>query len=334
MIGFFSSDARDLYEADVFRALALPNDFVLHFRYRSKYVDDDISYNLMDIIGEQGAIFYSIGNKLDADERDRITENISIRKVFVKDVYKDANTNLIHFYLGLGDFDDLEIHNAVGNDKLPPKRFVSNIQLHGGPNKSWIKRIEKIEDNFPSTLFFNISHMKESGDNVEPKYSASQKKSYYELYDEKEYTLDVSFYDVRCGTSYFRVSTTGEVLSSNIPEESTLGAIKDYKVYTLSTRSINARKSNVNVKFSSEYRDDDIEGTYDVDLPITVLRQKNKPVWFALFTVLFFLGLAIGQLAIKIADAELGWPSLLLLAGSLLAIGLGSAFLYMFFNKK
>ena len=37
-IALFSSDARDLYKADVFRALALPAGYVLHFRYPQKYV--------------------------------------------------------------------------------------------------------------------------------------------------------------------------------------------------------------------------------------------------------------------------------------------------------
>ncbi len=37
-IVFFSLDARDLYKADVYRALALPTGYALQFRYQRKYI--------------------------------------------------------------------------------------------------------------------------------------------------------------------------------------------------------------------------------------------------------------------------------------------------------
>ena len=42
----FSSDARDLYKEDVFKAICLPKGYVIHFRYAKEYVDDNLLKNL------------------------------------------------------------------------------------------------------------------------------------------------------------------------------------------------------------------------------------------------------------------------------------------------
>jgi len=336
MIGFFSSDARDLYKEDIYRALALPEDFVLHFRYRTKYVDSDISYSPSGIVGSEGIIFHSMGNLLDTREQDKEIKNVSIRSVSVKDVHKDPNTKLIHFYLQLKKFVDVKIHEDERSDKLPPERFVSDVQVTEGPNSSWIERIQEIEGSFSDTLFFNLNRLsKENGTVVTPEYSSSQKKSLYRLQDEREYTLDFSFYDVREGSSRLYFQTAGDALSVDIPEESTLGALKDYRVHTLTTRSLNTQKRVARMKFGAEYETDHQSETFDVDLPVTVVRQKSKPAWFAFFTVLTFLGLAMGQLATKKAtEVELGWINLIILMMALVTFGAGSASLYRFFNKK
>ena len=55
----FSSDSRELYKADIYRALALPNDHVIHFRYKRKYVDDNLFEDLNSLRNKEVIIFFN-----------------------------------------------------------------------------------------------------------------------------------------------------------------------------------------------------------------------------------------------------------------------------------
>ena len=55
----FSSDSRPLYIADIYRVLALPEDYIVRFRYKKKYVGDAILNDPQSVVGADVAVFFS-----------------------------------------------------------------------------------------------------------------------------------------------------------------------------------------------------------------------------------------------------------------------------------
>src|SRR4051812_13478743 len=95
---FISSSSRELYKEDVYRALCLPEDYVLHFRYQRKYVDPLIlsTLGLFKSAPKNTAdIIFSSGNDLDVPEHERVIENIAVRQVEIVDIRSNDETDLV-----------------------------------------------------------------------------------------------------------------------------------------------------------------------------------------------------------------------------------------------
>src|SRR5205809_928325 len=91
-IAFFSSDAHDLYKADVFRVLALPKNHTIQFRYKRKYIDGELLSNLDQLKGKEGCVFLVTGNTTsEVPSAERNLEIFSIRKVKILDYYNDID---------------------------------------------------------------------------------------------------------------------------------------------------------------------------------------------------------------------------------------------------
>ena len=71
MICAFSSDSRDLYKADIYRVLSLPKDYLIHFRYKTKYVDDILLHDINKLTGRDVVIFLTTGNTKYSDKLKR-----------------------------------------------------------------------------------------------------------------------------------------------------------------------------------------------------------------------------------------------------------------------
>jgi hypothetical protein len=104
-VAFYSSDARDLYKADVYRALALPKGYVLQFRYLKKYIHPDLLANLSNLRGQAGLIFFVSGNNPpvpptgagNGQGRQPALGIHPIRHVTIRDIKIDDNTESILF---------------------------------------------------------------------------------------------------------------------------------------------------------------------------------------------------------------------------------------------
>ena len=103
-ICFFSSDSRPLYKKDVFRVMALPNGYTIHFRYRFTHLGLDLD-KIDDLKAQKCVIFFSCGNDL-KNPKPRI--NYSLREAIIEDIKKNDDTGLVHFYLKLQDFKEFE----------------------------------------------------------------------------------------------------------------------------------------------------------------------------------------------------------------------------------
>jgi hypothetical protein len=335
-IAFFSSDARDLYKADVFRVLALPKNHIIQFRYKKKYIDSELLADLDQLKGKEGCVFLVTGNTNPVDvNTERILNLFSIRKVKILDYYNDIDkTQQVYFYLELLDFCDYQIHKDTSKGKQPSGDiFVSNLVVEGGPNNSWINRIETIKASFPSHLFFNIDSIKKDGNVITPNYSRSDHSSSFDLEDESQYQIDMSFYDLGEGTSILSKEIDLTVLSSNIPNNFRVNAPLDIRTFTFQTKSLIKQQEVTSLRFGQSDKLD----VYHVDLQLNIERGFWKPFQFGLLTCLAALGIIGTQLVGKKTDELqmlLSFWNVGIAIISLIAIGAASAFLFQFFNKK
>ncbi len=135
-IALFSSDARELYKADVYRALSLPTGYVLHFRYPTQYVQHEILTDLASLVNKEGVIFYVSGNNPAIPREQRQISLYSIRSVVIRDVVLDQNIGSIHLYLEMKDFIDAKPHSATNKDIIPPICSCPKSPLNLAPTRS------------------------------------------------------------------------------------------------------------------------------------------------------------------------------------------------------
>jgi len=148
IIALFSSDARELYKVDVYRAAALPAGYILHFRYQRKYIQPELLSRIGSLRGARGIVFFVSGNDLSKPSDEQTLAFHSLRTVIVRDVDEDLTINTFHFYLELADFVDSTIHAGTAASLLPPKAFVSEITVDEGPNKQWLDRVTQLSPKF------------------------------------------------------------------------------------------------------------------------------------------------------------------------------------------
>src|SRR6266480_3485491 len=121
---FFSSDASDLYKADIFRVLALPDGYTIQFRYERQYVLEEFREKPEQLKSRQAVIFFLAGNDLSKLPAERKLRPYPIRSCKVKDAFLDKNTDKVILILELSDFVNCVIDPVTDMDKLPPNVFV------------------------------------------------------------------------------------------------------------------------------------------------------------------------------------------------------------------
>jgi hypothetical protein len=210
-IALFSSDARELYKADVYRALALPAGYVLQFRYPHQYVQSDILTNLASVINQDGVIFFVSGNDTSIPEAQRQLQFYSIRSVVIRDVVVDQHIDSIHFYLEMKDFIDAKVHDTTEKAIQPPTMFVSKVFIDLEANNKWGKRVDAVKNHFPDLPFFLVQTLRQGAKPLAPVYSVPNKSSSYNLEDESDYQVDIEFYDPS-------LSATGISVENGSPE--------------------------------------------------------------------------------------------------------------------
>lgn len=183
----YSSNSRDIYKADIYRALSLPNGYIMHFRYKGKYVqdsilkDENLEKNVLIIFTESSSLSKS-------------TNNVAIRFASVtKTEYSEA-TEVFHLYMKLEDFCDIETH-AIPYDKKPPSHYLCEIDedsLKPLTSKSnWKNRIDALNGSFSPRIYFHLESITQSNKLISPKSHITQKNSYYELKYGSEYFINL-----------------------------------------------------------------------------------------------------------------------------------------------
>ncbi len=281
---FFSSDRRDLYREDIYRAICLPNGYVIHFRYQRKYVDNALLTDTAKIKGLDGTIFFTIGNKLDGGETATQLKNVSIRNVTVEQYLESQETDLVHFYLKLKDFSNLKVDSNNATEKLPPFKFVSQLDVSNISNnglRAWWETVDAVKSSFPQQNFVSLALEKDDA-RVEPEFDAATRESYYHLNSETSYVLDLAYY--RCDDDKDRLAiVTGDGLSTDTSGKERLGNVRDNRRFGLRTKEVTSteQKSYVEVNPSLPEKNGGQE-PFNILLRFRIERSMGRSVVFGL----------------------------------------------------
>jgi len=339
-IALFSSDARDLYKADVFRALALPAGYILHFRYPQQYVQPELLINLASVVNQQGVIFYVSGNDTSIAPDKRQLTTYSIRSVVIRDVVIDPNIGSIHFYLEMGDFTDATPHAATDKAILPPTLFVSKISVDFGPNNKWINRVDAVKAHFADIPFFLLESVRQGSTRLSPTYSEPDKSSSYHLDDESDYQVHIITYDPTMGATGLTVENGSADVTLSIPTGHRIGAQSDAQPYKLQTHSLPRQKVSsysrfLGVNYAVTAAPAPGRPDYRVMLEWTIKKKWTKVWQFGLLSVLAAVGLGLAKFATDDLSTFKGsYANVLFALGAAACIGLAASLLYVAFNKR
>ena len=171
----FSSTARPIYKEDIYNALANPNNFIMHFRYRKDWVVDHI-WNATDLQNKEVLICAAIRNKT-------LYDFYPIRKGTIIKTEKDGTMFHVYFkllpdwvdYTGINDEYNLFIRSMgdsprIINDKFSGKFIFTNlmgeIKFSTGP-EVWEGIIKKIstDEEFKRGVFYKLTKVIEIPNN-------------------------------------------------------------------------------------------------------------------------------------------------------------------------
>lgn len=339
-IALFSSDARELYKADVYRALALPTGYVLHFRYPQQYVQPEILANLYSVVNKEGVIFYVSGNDTAIAPEQRKLTLYSIRSVVIRDIVLDQNIGAVHFYLEMKDFTDATPHPATSKEITPPTLFVSKISVDHGPNNKWINRVDAVKAHFSDLPFFLVDAVQQGTKRLSPTYSEPDKSSSYHLDDESDYQINIVTYDPTSGGTGLSVENGSTDVSLSIQPGHRIGAQSDAQPYKLQTHSIPRQKVStysrlLAVNYSATDAPAPGRPDYRVMLEWTVKKKWTRAWQFGVLSALAALGLGLAKLATDdLAKVNVTLANGLLAIGAAISIGLAAGLFYVAFNKK
>jgi len=336
VIAFFSSDYRELYKGDIYRVLSLPENYVIEFRYQTRYISDKVLNDLDKLIEKKGIIFFVSGNDPAIEKEKRKLSFYSIREVSVVKISRDYKLQTINFYLKLGSFSDERYHPDTDVNHLPTYKNVSYITTQDMPKKDWIEKVYELESDFKDQLFFNIDKIREGNKTITPKFSDINKSSYYKLKDESSYQIDLSCYDPKAqkvshSLSVISVKSNSDFLSLHSSNGMNVDAIRKSLTIQVKTSAIERTSTFALTEFQED------GGNYSVFLSWKVSKSRSKPFIFGLFSLFILIAItAIGVIIKEPSNLSIAYIKtnyvIFLIITALGIIGAGG--LYYFFNKK
>ena len=316
----FSSDAKPLYLADIYRALALPAGAIIHFRYKEKYVGDDILKNLKGLVGQPVIIFLTENNKEDTSIPHK---HISIRHAEVSYAEIAVDTSLFHVYLKLGCFCEKELPSNIPRVN---KFFDYRDDLVEGNRDRWHHRVAAVKNSFPDVPLFYVKRLTRNSRAVPLKYE-DQKGYYIPLEQGKEYQVDYSISASAQGHQVITVHEQTHAFITSLESSISTSADFDDEMFKIFTNFLPAKQqfSKLHFNQSGIYKD-----IYDVNLPLKISLSVRAALKFG-------IAVAVAGAAISFSSAGTIWdletPVWKTAVGfSIFAVSIG--YLFYRFNKK
>jgi hypothetical protein len=371
---FFSSDARPLYKADIFRVLALPGGYTIQFRYEKKWLADEV-VQLVDrgkISDQKALIVFVVGNKNWKNQGDSKLRFLPLRTATVKDVFVEQQSTQFVFVLELDQFVEVteDVLKSGKAELLPPNKFVTPKRQISFVESSWRDRVSTVADYFKDTPFYSFKILtiestvrccdlraKKTYDKpLAPTYVPGWRISEYELNEETDYALEVVYHDFHGeGASPLYIISDTEELKIENPFEHGSGTVDEIRRLAVTTASLDGNSAPAFVTFSPQpsQAKEQPGGAATPDKPAQkaeaelykimlrwrLVRKRSKTLSMGFYAALGALGVGLGQLAFNVAydkDNNLTnpWTGFGLSLASVVFIGVSAAQLFRIFNKK
>lgn len=328
----FSSDSRELYKADIYRVLALPTDHIVHFRYKKKYVDDNILSDVNSIKNQKVAIFFTHGNKIGNSENEYT--HFSVRWATVSHYEISKETDVFHLYMKLGDFCNVTLDSGNSIEKQVPSKFFSRLSCtEVSSENNWQSRINVLNGYFPDITFFHLKEIRNSRRKKSIHYKNDKKFSYYNLNHGDRYTLKMAVANPKNSDTKIEIMNSSEEITINCinPLETSI-QFDDYDI-PISVKTLQVLKQASLLQFKPKKvvdGSDEYLGEYATNIELNLKLSLTRPVIFGMLSTIAFWALLLAKPLSKTAE----WPSATLLFVSTLMFFVSSGSLFFWFNKK
>lgn len=300
----YSSDYRKLYKKDVYNVLSYPTGFVMHFRYRLKWVSDDLRKNL-PIEGNEVVMIAAI--IINDDHEDIKFKFMPFRRGKVISIIKDGDT--LHIYYELLKewvlYDDSKGKDVnFYDDLIKQNDCPSNgkFMCFGNTNKfsfskdpiAWVEIIERLVkfNRYKLSTFYRINNISElPGGKLLEVEEFDRLTRGFVLKKGKNYSIDITFNfgqnpPEKAKSTLFKFDTFENL--KIIPKELLLGFRVDKKQFYL---SVSRQSSQIRTYISTKI-ENSLEGP-NLEIPIKIKRRKFIYILYLIIisTGLILLGL-------------------------------------------
>jgi len=330
----FSSDSRELYKADIYRVLALPKDHIVHFRYKTKYVDDNLLQAPKNLKKKKVAIFFTHGNNLNSSEN--TFKHFSVRWATITSTEISSETDVFHVFMKLGDFCNVRIDSGNSVEKMPPTNFFSKLSCTEiNEENNWQSRILAVKDFFPKITFFHLKEIRNGWRRKLIHHQNSGKSCYYNLNHGDRYIIKLAVSNPDTSDTKIEISDSSEEITINCinPFESSI-QFDDHDIpISVKTLQVLKQASLLEFKPTKKKEDSDkyeVMGEYATNIELNLKLSLKRPLIFGLFSTMAFWALLLA----KPMSSSSIWPSCSTLVFSTILFYISTSSLFFWFNKK
>ncbi|TMO47258.1 hypothetical protein [Pseudoalteromonas ruthenica] len=331
----FSSDSRELYKADIYRVLALPKNHIVHFRYKRKYVDDNLLNNPKKLKKQKVAIFFTHGNDLESSS-DNAFQHFSVRWASITTTEFSEETDVLHIYMKLGDFCNVQIDTGNSDEKKPPTKFFSKLNCtERNEENNWQSRILVIKDYFPKMTFFHLKSIRNGWGNKRIRYKNGKKSCQFNLTHGDRYILKLAVSNPDASDTKIEISDSSEEITINCinPFETSI-QFDDHDIpISVKTLQVFKQASLLEFKPSKKKSNEDgyeVLGEYATNIEFNLNLSLKRPLIFGGFSTMAFWAVLLAR---PISNSA-SWPSDCTLLIATLLFYVSSSSLFFWFNKK
>jgi hypothetical protein len=332
----FSSNYRPLYIGDIYKVLSMPSGYIVHFRYKKKYIDPQILSQSKEYIGKEIIIFFTDTNKQTYE-----ATNYSVRSAKLTLLEYTNETELVHIYMELNNFVDVTIDPSTGISELPTNKFFTELNCTiSNKNQSWKTKIDQLKDFFPNLSFFYLKKIKGTyGLKKKLKSRSNKKGSYYNFIHGKKYLIDISLANPNENKCKVSLSPSTDDVSFNISNPISITAHYDDLTIPMFLKSLNVSSESSYLSFypeiSEEHVPDEFVNEYTSNIEIVKSVSKLNSLKFGLATVITVMSIwsikdNSSSLNILSSDLSIDWKFVI----SCIFLVLASSYLFFKFNRK
>ncbi len=334
----FSSNYRPLYIGDLYKVLSMPSGYIVHFRYKKKYIESKILKKHKKYIGKETIIFFT-----DTDKKTNEAKNHSVRMAKLKFFEHINETDLVHIYLELKNFADVTIAQNTDTSKLPTDLFFSELNCSfSNKNQSWKNKIDQLKFFFPDSSFFYLKKIKETGTcgkEQKIKSHSDNKSSYYNLIHGNKYLLDISLANPNGVKCKIGLSSSSDDVSFNISNPISITAHYDDLSIPMYLKSLNVSSESSYLSFFPENSNDKTKNKfineYTSNIEIVKKVSKLNSLKFGLASVIAVMSIwSIKDNSSSLNKINPELPIDYKFIISCIALLLSSSYLFFKFNKK